>query len=285
MTSAREAAWQHCLELVRAADKDRFLASLFIADESRPHVLALYAFNIEIARVREMVSDAAIGEIRYQWWRDTLEAIYAREVPGHPVAQGLAWAIEKGDLAKTALGNLIEARAFDLYDDPMPTVNDLEGYLGETSSILIQLCAIVLAGREAEASAQASGLAGVAYGLTGLLRSLPLHRARGQCYIPKELLAKHGLTPAHLLAGRDEAALGMVLQDVRDLARQRLGEARALAARVPHAALPAFLPVALVDGYLRKLDRLGSKALNTVADVAQFKRQFQLYRAARRENF
>lgn len=285
MSRPGEAVAEHCFDLVRSADKDRFLASLFIPDEHRNHVLALYAFNIEIGRVREIVSEVAIGEIRLRWWSDAIKSIYSGDVPGHPVAQALARAIEKGALPKAPLANMIEARTFDLYDDPMPTLNDLEGYLGETSSMLIQLCASLLAGREAEACTDVTGLAGVGYGVTGLLRSLPIHRARGQCYIPKELLAKHGLAPAHLLAGRDDMALAPVLADMRSLARRRLAEARARVAKVPKPALPAFLAVSLADLYLAKLDRLGPKALISIAEVAQFRRQFRLYRKARAENF
>ena len=99
----------HCFDLVRAADKDRFLASLFAPEDKRRHLHALYAFNIEISRIPELVSDTAVGEIRYQWWLDTLDAIYHGEEQQHPVAQCLALAIETGDLPKHALQNLVKA--------------------------------------------------------------------------------------------------------------------------------------------------------------------------------
>jgi phytoene synthase len=285
MTIPSDPADDECFNLVRSADKDRFLASLFIPDVARPHVLALYAFNIEIARIREVVTNAPIGEIRLQWWRDTLDAIYRGDVPPHPVAQALSRAIAYGQLEQAPFINLIEARTFDLYDDPMPTLNDLEGYLGETSSMLIQLAARLLAGRDADQCAEASGLAGVAYGLTGLLRSLPVHRARGQCYVPREVLERHGTTTAHLIAGRDEGKLAGVLEDLRGHARKRLEEARALRPHLPKRALPAFLPVALTENYLKKLDNLGTGALKSVAEVPQFRRQITLWRRARQESF
>jgi phytoene synthase len=285
VSAAREMAETHCFELVRAGDKDRFLASLFAPDDGRPHLLALYAFNIEIARVREVTSDPRIGELRHQWWVDVLDAIYARETPDHPVAQALAWAIEKGDLPKHALRNMIEARRFDLYDDPMPTLTDLEGYLGETSSALIQMAALILAGYDGLGCAEASGLAGVAYGLTGILRALPVTRARGQCYVPAEMLAQRGLSPVHLIAGRDDAGLTVVLAELRHLAERRLREARQKAWLVPRPALPAFLPVSLVDAYLAKLAKLGSKALHRIAEVPQMQRQWRLLRQARVEAF
>jgi 15-cis-phytoene synthase len=281
----REMAETHCLELVRAGDKDRFLASLFAPDEARSHLLALYAFNIEIARVRELTSDPKLGEFRHQWWFDALDAIYARETPDHPVAQALAWAIDKGDLPKHALRNMIEARNFDLYDDPMPALNDLEGYLGETSSAILQMAALILAGYDALGCAETSGLAGVAYGLTGLLRVLPITRARGQCYVPAEMLEQRGLTSAHLIAARDDAGLTVVLAELRHLAAQRLREAREKAWLVPRPALPAFLPVSLIDAYLVRLARLGPKALHRVAEVPQIQRQWRLFRQARVEAF
>ena len=160
----------HCLELVRTGDKDRFLASLFAPDAVRPHLMALYAFNLEVARIREVVSEPQIGLIRQQWWLDTLDGIYAGHVAAHPVAEALAGAIEAGHLPKHALDRLITAREFDLYDDPMASLEQLETYLGETSAALIQLAALILAGPDAQRGAGAAGLAGVAYGLSHVLR-------------------------------------------------------------------------------------------------------------------
>jgi 15-cis-phytoene synthase len=276
---------EHCAGLVRAADKDRWLAALFAPEGKRRHLLALSAFNIEIARVREIVSDPKVGEIRLQWWRDALDAIYANETPDHPTAKALAAAIVAGDLPRHALVNMIEARSFDLYDDPMPDLNALEGYLGENSSMLIQLGARVLAGDDALGAAEAAGLAGVAYGLAGLMRALPLHRARGQCYVPRAMLAARDLQPSQLIAGRDETAIGLVLKELRHHARKRLADAREKVWLVPKAALPAFLPVSLADLYLKRLDRLGPKAIAAVAEVPQWRRQWRLYWQARFEVF
>jgi 15-cis-phytoene synthase len=276
---------EHCAGLVRAADTDRWLAALFAPEDKRPHLLALAAFYIEIARIREIVSDPKIGEIRQQWWRDALDALYAGEVPDHPVAKALSAAIVAGDLPKHALGNMIDARGFDLYDDPMPDLNTLEGYLGETSSMLIQMGARVLAGDDALGAAEAAGLAGVAYGLTGLMRALPLYRARGQCYLPREMLVARDLMPADLMAGKQEEAIGLVLSELRHHARKRLAEAREKIWLVPKATLPAFLPVSLTDLYLKRLDRMGAKAIAIVADVPQWRRQWRLFWQARFEVF
>lgn len=268
----------YCHELVRQGDRDRYLSTLLAPDAKRPQLLALYAFNIEIARIRETVSEAALGEIRLRWWADAIEAAYAGERLGHPVIEALAPVISDAGLPKQALLNMIEARQFDLYDDPIPSLAQLEGYLGETSAMLIQLAAMTFDKERARSLSDISGLAGVAMGITGLMRSLPLQRKRGQCYVPAELLAKHGLSPAHLLAGRDTEAIARVLADLRDHAAKRLNEARALAGSLDAQVFPAYLPASLTGLYLDRLAKIGAGALTEVAEVAQWRRQWTLYR-------
>lgn len=278
-------AIEHCHSIVRRHDKDRYLASLFASDDNRPFLWALYAFNYEIARVRELVSDPVLGEMRFQWWSDVIDRLYENSAIEHPVAQVLAGAIEHRALPKPPFINLIEARKFDLYNDPMPSLAQLEGYLGETSSAVIQLAAIILAGSEAANSATAAGYAGVAYGVAGLLRALPMHRARGQCYLPNDMLEHEGLSAAHVLSGRREKGLLRVLETMNSFAARRLAEARALRREVSTAALPAFLPAALIDGYLIKISRAGFDALDKMTDVPQWRRQLRLWYMARRGQF
>ena len=274
-----------CENLVRAADKDRWLASLFAPDEKRANLIALYAFNIEVARIRETVSEPGIGEIRLQWWADAIEAIYTGNTPDHPVAQALAAAIAHGNLDQASFLNLIEARRFDLYDDPMPDMATLEGYLGETASVLFQMAASILAGPAARSASDVSGFGGVAYGLTGLLRALPIHRRRGRMYLPGDVLVRHGVSAAEVRSGRITPGLTATLTELRTHAAKRLAEARKAAGAVPTDALPAFLPLSLVDGYQKSLTKLGPEAVNEVAEVAQWKRQWRLWRCASSRRF
>jgi phytoene synthase len=245
----------HCQELVAKADKDRYLSCLFVPQDAQRHLFALYAFNVEIARIRETVSEPQIGLMRQQWWLDTIDGIYAGRAPDHPVAQALANAVEKGNLPKHALHNLIIAREFDLYDDPMPSLADLEGYLGETSSSLIQMAALILG----EGAAEAAGLAGVAFGMAGVLR---LQTPR---YLPREMMQNLG----------EKGTIGQLCIH----ARKRLKEARALLGTIPPLALPAFLPASLADLYLRRIER------GSALEVSQLRRQFTLWWAARNNRF
>ena len=282
---AEQDAATFCANLVRAHDFPRYASTLFLPSVHRRPMLAIHAFNVEISRIRDQVSQPMLGEIRLQWWDDAVTGIYAGTTPDHPVLQLLAYAIAAGDLPLHAFHNMIEARKTDLYDDPMPSLTDLEGYLGETAAALIQLAALVLAGEEALKTATVSGYAGVAMGIVGLMRSLPQARARGQCMIPIDLLARRDLTAGDVLAGRADAAMAVLLAEFRHVAENRLAEARAAQAEVPLAALPAFLPASLADTYLRKLSRIGAAVLTRGADVPQWLKQVRLLRASWAERF
>lgn len=273
--------FDHARELVYAQDRTRFLASLFAPEKSRQGLMALFAFNIEIARVRELVREPLPGEVRLQWWRDFLNGVEHGDAAANPIAAALAATIRTHALPVKPLTDMIDARIFDLYNDPMPSLNDLEGYCGETVSMLIQLAMTILNGEQVPKMADVAGHAGVAYGLCGLLRALPWHVARGQCYLPKDLLERHGLTPQDLQAPASQEALKAAHAELRDHIRHHLGRVSVLIGDVPAALLPALLPLALVRPYMAQMEKPGFDPLKDVAEISQLRSQWILWRASR----
>jgi len=271
--------YQHCADIVRQRDPDRYLSDLFAPEPARRHLFALHAFNAEVARIRDVISEPMPGEIRLQWWRD---ALVSGDGAGHPVATALNATIKEASLPLSAFDNFLRARVFDLYDDPMPGLNDLEGYAGETSSVLIQLGSMVLAGGRDTAVADIAGHGGVAYALCGLMLSLPRHASRGQMFLPGDLVAAHGVAASDLFAGREKPALFALLAELRAITRRHLAAVTSQAKSLPPALLPAFLPVALVEPRLRLMERPSYRPLSQMRDFAPWRRQWILWRAARR---
>jgi phytoene synthase len=268
--------------IVRESDPDRFFATLFAPADKRPALFALYAFNAEVARVRDVVSEPIPGEIRLTWWREVVEGERAGEAAGHPVAGELLAAMRDYRLPPAALSRLVEAKIFDLYDDPVATVTELEGYAGETASTVLRLASIILSDGDEPRGADAAGHAGVAYAITGLLRSLPLHASRGQVMIPTEILARNGVDRGKLLNGEADASLLNALAEMRALARHHLARAKEAFGDLDQRAAPAFLPVALVEPYLQSMERRGYDPFRTVAEVPQWRKQLTLWLASRR---
>lgn len=243
-------------EIVRAGDPDRYLATLYAPEDKRAALFALYAFNVETARVRDLVREPLPGEIRLQWWR---EAIAAGQPTGSPVADALIAAIGDHRLPVAAFDAMLEARIFDLYDDPMPDRAALEGYCGETGSALIQLAALVLDAEAAAKQADLAGHAGCAETVTRLLQNLTRHRTRGQCYVPADLLAAVGTDRDGFLAADGEAAERAVAA-MASLARDHLGAFLRGAPGLPESLRPAFLPLAVTGAKLDRIERDGVDA-------------------------
>jgi 15-cis-phytoene synthase len=271
-------AFAHCEGLVRAADRDRFLTTLFAPAEHRPALLALYAFNLEIARVREIVHEPLAGEIRLQWWNDMLEGERRGEVAAHPVAAVLLASVARYRLGPERLKALIAARRFDLDNEPMRSLGDLEAYAEGASAGLIAVAAQVLAdGLDIGALSHHAGLA---HAFAGLLAAFPVHAARGKVFVPLDILARHGAAREDAVGGPATPQLHAALAELRLHARRRLRAAQELLDAAPPAAIPALLPVALAGGMLARMERRGYDPFTPI-EVAPWRRQLRIWRAAR----
>ena len=264
----------YCAELVRTADRDRYIATLFAPAHYRDALYALYAFDVEVAHVRDRAREAAPGEIRLQWWREVLQGERHGEAVASPVAASLLNTIERHRLPVNAMLALLEARRFDLYDDPMRTIAELEDYALKTASALIAMAAQIL-GVDAAATARSVGTACT---LAEVLAAFPKHAARRQLYLPVELLDRHGAHAADVFACRSSPALNQAAADLRSLARDHLAAAANNLHALPQQALPAFLPIAPVR---RLLDRLDSSDIFSPNVLSPWRRQWLIWRAAR----
>src|SRR5258705_4436350 len=189
-----------CADLVRTHDLARYASTLFLPAIQRRALLAIYAFNVEISRVRDQVSQPLPGEIRMQWWTDMLEGAGHGEVEGNPVAAELLQVIRDFRLPVGPLSRLIEEHQFDLYNDPMPSMAALEGYVTDTSSSLLSLGAGI-AGQPSEAIDHLARHAGLAQGMAQVIGSLPLDAARRQLFRPVQLLQQHRSGIEEVFAG------------------------------------------------------------------------------------
>jgi 15-cis-phytoene synthase len=270
-------AHAHCEALVRAADKDRFLAALFAPADRRRHLYALYAFSGEVSRVRELAREALPGEIRLQWWRDAIAGEARGQVSANPVAAALLDTVAKCGLSVDPLIRLIDAHGFDLYDDAMATLADLDAYGRDTDGVLMSLAARVLGGDDA---ATAAGSAGIACAVASRLRTFPADVARRQMFVPLELLDRHGVARAAIEARQNSPQLRAALAELRAHAGSAFAAFRGSAMEIPERCAPAFLATAVVPAWLAKLDRAADPF--GAVDLPPWRRQWITWRAARR---
>ena len=285
MSSANgdKAAAEFCAQLVRTQDFARYASTLFVPAEPRRALLAIYAFNVEISRVREQVSQPLPGEVRLQWWTDMLADAGHGGVEGNPVAAELKLAIRDWRLPVERLSRLIDEHQFDLYNDPMPTMAALEGYVTDTSSALFALGAEIAGPLSGEIEHLARH-AGLAQGIALVLAALPMDASRRQLFVPLQLLQGHGSSMEEVFAGKWTPNLRAALDQLIGEVREHLKTALALLQNAPPEVRPVFLPLALVTRDLERMSRADNDPFLPRVR-SRFRTLWTLWRASRSREF
>ena len=222
-----------------------------------------------------------MGEVRLQWWRDVIEAALHGELDlgggaGHPIAMSLGAAIKHHRLAGPLLHAMTEARAFDLYNDPMPDSAAFHGYLDKTASVPFALSATIMG---AAVPASIIDNAGRALGRARLLTRLPAWLSRGRNPLPSTLLVEVGCDPGDLLAGQWTAGTRRLITRVAADATADLVQARRGIANLSRGQRVIFLPLATIRPYLASLTRTDHNPLTTTSDITALKRVTRIAQA------
>jgi 15-cis-phytoene synthase len=280
-----------CADLVRSHDFVRYASTLFVPAHERRGLLALYAFNVEIRRVRDQVSQPLPGEIRLQWWTDMLAGQDRHQdqdrnhggVEGNPVAAELLRAIDVFRLPVEPLSRLIEEHQFDLYNDPMPTLAALEGYATDTSSAVFTVAARMVGPASAEVEHLARH-AGLAQGFTDVIAALPRDASRRQLFLPLQFLEGHGGNAEQVFSGKETPNTRAALNQLIGEARGHLDTALSLLAGVAPHQRPVFLPLSLLR---RDLDRMARADADLFAPILRSRLSilWTLWRASRSRPF
>lgn len=241
--------FQHCQENIARYDRDRYLISLFASPKARPYIWALFAFNLEIAKTRETVTETQLGLIKLQWWREEITKIYNGEkAPDNAILQGLEDFIKKFSLPQDLFETLIYAREFDLQDVLPADINGMVNYADFTQTPLLKLA--MYAHGENEFNADTLRTIAINYALTGLLRATPYHISRRQCFLPEQQLKVAGLeNTAHLFDRKIEGDMRAIIAVVVKQLCERID----LTVKPDHKFLKA--PQALVKMYLAQIKR------------------------------
>jgi 15-cis-phytoene synthase len=275
-----QANFDHCTALVREADRDRYLAALLAPAEHRDALFALYAFNVEIGRVRELAREPMPGEIRLQWWREMLSGERDGEAAAHPVAAALRATLAQHKLPHERLLDLIEARSFDLYDDPMGSFAELQGYAVRTAGTIYEFAIRILAGDIGTAGAGLAVEAGQAHRITSVLVNFPRHAARRQLYVPLEALQNYGADYHDVFAMRASTEVRAALAAMRLQARSHLTRVGDNASMISSNAWPALLPLAPLRPMLLAMEQAGYDPFRPPV-IAPWRRQWHIWRASR----
>lgn len=248
-----------CGTLVQQGDKARFLTALFAPDAVQDDLLTLYAFNLEVAKTKETVSEPMLGQIRLQWWRETLDAIYAGETPRkHEVVTPLAAVIRKHALPQDAFLALIDGRESDLDVPPPATDAAFTAYIDATGGQLGRLAGLICGADPDHAATVAR-----AYTLVGLLIGLPRRAQLGRVDLPLDRLGAAGLTARAIRDGVPSDALNQLVLTFIAEAEKTLSDL----GPVPKPGRAALLPATLARRLIARLRAAGGDPFRAAAEL------------------
>ncbi|KAM9165430.1 NADH dehydrogenase (ubiquinone) complex I, assembly factor 6 isoform 2-T2 [Pangshura tecta] len=246
---------KYCAELLRKRDYEGFLCSLLLPAESRTSAFALRAFNVELAQIKDSITQKTIGLMRMQFWRKAVEDIYCDNPPHQPVAIELWKAIKKHNLTKRWLLKIIDEREKNLDDRAYRNIQELETYADNTYSTLLYLTLEMLGVRDIHADHAASHI-GKAQGIVTCLRATPYHSKRRKVFLPMDICMLHGVSQEDFIRANQERNVRDVIYDIASQAHVHLEHARSFSKNVPVKAFPAFLYTVALEDYLYKIQKV-----------------------------
>lgn len=245
-----------CGEIVRRWDRERFLCLMFADPAVREDLFRLYAFNHEVAKTREVTSEHALGLIRLEWWRESVQSAFTDQPRAHEVVTPLAETIAKHGLTQDDLMALIDARAQDLDAEMSFSADELAAYCDATSGQLAAIAAKILSVDDQETLA-AVKLVGRAWGVMGIVRATGFLAAEGLTYLPND-----GLDPKAYRALQDHPGLRDTCRDLVGKIGEWQKTARQSPGRDKRKAMPVLLQSRLIDSQVRALEKADFNPFN-----------------------
>ncbi|KOC66745.1 NADH dehydrogenase (ubiquinone) complex I, assembly factor 6 [Habropoda laboriosa] len=254
-TTTKQTPAVYCLELVRKHDYENFLCTLLLPHETRAVAFPIRAFNVEVAQVKDQVSDYKIGEMRLKFWEDALNNTYKKNPPKSPVMLALYKILQKHSLSKHYFKRLIDIRFEKLHDYSFNDITAIERYAEYSNSSIYYLLLEAHGVTNINADHAASHM-GKAHGIINLIRSVPYNASKRINMLPQDILMKHGVSTEAVLQGQSSKELQNVIYDVASYGKLHLDAAISLKSNVGKKANLIFLPIICLQKYLEELRRV-----------------------------
>ncbi len=191
---------QYCQEKAAASGSSEYYSFLFLPQERRRAITALYAFRREVTDVVDECSDAAVARMKLAWWRNELAAAF-HGTPQHPVARALAEVAPRYNLSEERLNEIIDGMEMDLQYNRYPDFDTLTLNCRRAAGAVGLLSAEIFGYQDARTLEYAVDL-GTAFRLTDIIRDAGEDARRNRIYLPLDEIAHHGVTEADILQAR-----------------------------------------------------------------------------------
>jgi len=217
---------EYCQQKASRSGSSFYYSFLFLPEEQRQAITALYAFCREVDDVVDESTDEHIARIKLQWWRDTMKNTFGGE-PEHPVQHALANIIDRYRLPLELFLEIIDGMEMDLDNQRYPTFKELSLYCYRVASVVGLMAAEIFGYQDRSTPKYAYNL-GIALQLTNILRDVREDAARGRIYIPMDELQRFNVADNDILLNKDSTAMRALLEFQAQRAQEYYDKAYAL---------------------------------------------------------
>jgi 15-cis-phytoene synthase len=279
----------YCRQQAAQSGSSFYYSFLFLPPAQRDAIMALYAFCRAVDDVVDTVQDPGVAASKLAWWRGEIDRMFAADAAApatHPIclalhAPALAYGIKASDLKAVIAGMEMDLHQHSYVDDEALSV-----YCWRVAGIVGQMSARIFSGNSAPCDTYALHM-GQALQRINIIRDVGEDALRGRVYLPLDLLAKHGVKLADVLArkpmiahGKPTPAMLAVLQDATAQAKSHLRQALdALPAAQVRAQRSGLIMGRVYAALLAEIERSGYPVLQERVSLTPLKKLWLAWRS------
>jgi phytoene synthase len=217
---------EYCRSKAAQSGSSFYYSFLFLPQERRRAITALYAFCREVDDAVDEPSDPSAAQAALQWWRGEVARLFAGN-PQHPVTRALApWTAPYG-ISEARLNEIMDGMEMDLTQTRYLDFAGLRLYCHRVAGVVGALAAGIFGYRNPKTLEYADRL-GLAFQLTNIIRDVGEDARKNRLYLPMDELREFGVTAADVLNARHTESFVRLMRFQAERARRCYDEAYAL---------------------------------------------------------
>jgi len=251
---------EYCRQKAAQSGSSFYYSFLFLPQERRRAITALYAFCREVDDAVDEPSDASAARAALEWWRGEVARLFAG-APQHPVTRALAPWVEPYGIRQSQLAEIMDGLEMDLTQTRYLDFAGLKLYCRRVAGAVGELSASIFGYSNARTLEYADRL-GLAFQLTNIIRDVGEDARKNRVYLPIDELKEHGVTAAEIIDARHTENFLRLMRFQAERARRCYEEALALLpAEDRHAQRPGLVMAAIYRTLLDEIEDDGFRVL------------------------
>jgi 15-cis-phytoene synthase len=244
-------SYEYCEQVAKTQAKNFYYSFLLLPRQKRRSMCAIYAFMryCDDLSDDESSSELWVRAAKMERWRNDLKQALSGVFSDHPVWPAFVDTVQRYRIPEQYFFDMIDGVSSDLDPKPFETFEDLYRYCYRVASV-VGLTIVHIFGFDGKIALELAEKCGVAFQLTNILRDVREDAERGRLYLPKEDLAKFGLTSLDPKA----ANFRRLLEFEAQRALQYYRDSTALVGLVHRGSRSSLW--AMIEIYRRLLDRI-----------------------------